>query len=142
MTLSMRVALAVLAAAQFGQPQAPPMDFPLPSTGTGRTIGPAACTAEKLGTSFPASATGKPGSGVTRNAPQWVAPEGQPAYCSVDGAMAPVDAAAPPINFRVLLPAAWALRGAQIGGGGNNGVIPNLAGGIDNSGASPLRLGF
>jgi feruloyl esterase len=45
--------------------------------------------------------------------------------------MAPVDTAANarPINFRVLLPASWSDRAAQLGGGGMNGVIPNLIGG-------------
>ena len=43
---------------------------------------------------------------------------------------APVDTAstARPINFRVVLPAAWNRRGAQVGGGGINGIIPNLTG--------------
>src|SRR5688572_12505424 len=44
--------------------------------------------------------------------------------------MAPVDRspAAKPINFRVLLPATWSRRSAQMGGSGGNGVIPNLTG--------------
>ena len=45
-------------------------------------------------------------------------------FASVDTA-----ATARPINFRVILPAAWNRRAAQLGGGGNNGVIPNLTGG-------------
>ena len=51
--------------------------------------------------------------------------------------MAPVDrsATAKPILFRVVLPASWNRRAAQIGGGGTNGVIPNLTG-------EPLQRGF
>lgn len=53
-----------------------------------------------------------------------------PTRCEVDGSMAPVDtsATAKPINFRVVLPAEWHHRAAQQGGGGINGVIPNLSG--------------
>ncbi len=70
------------------------------------------------------------GSGVTLAAPRWVAANGPaPARCEVDGAMAPVDTAATarPINFRVVLPAAWNRRAVQLGGGGMNGVIPDLS---------------
>jgi len=103
------------------------------------------CTPAALGTSIPASAIGEPVSGVTLSPPQWVAATPQSAaYCRVDGAMAPVDTAATsrPINFRVVLPASWNERAAQIGGGGMNGVIPNLAGVDGTTGVSPLQLGF
>jgi feruloyl esterase len=51
--------------------------------------------------------------------------------------MAPIDrsATAKPILFRVLLPASWNGRSTQLGGGGTNGVIPNLTG-------EPLQRGF
>ena len=50
--------------------------------------------------------------------------------CRIDGVFAPVGTAptARPINFRVILPASWNRRAAQLGGGGINGVIPNLTG--------------
>ena len=53
-----------------------------------------------------------------------------PAYCAVDGSIAPVDRgpSAKPILFRVALPASWNRRAAQLGGGGTNGTIPNLTG--------------
>ena len=53
-----------------------------------------------------------------------------PARCEVDGRIAPVDSAATarPINFRVWLPAEWNRRAVQQGGGGMNGVIPDLRG--------------
>ncbi|MDB5439539.1 MAG: tannase/feruloyl esterase family alpha/beta hydrolase [Caulobacteraceae bacterium] len=47
-----------------------------------------------------------------------------PAYCQVRGAIAPVDPAAPAINFQIDLPAAWNEKIAQMGGSGFNGVIP------------------
>jgi feruloyl esterase len=47
-----------------------------------------------------------------------------PEYCKVTGFIAPVDAAAPRINFHINLPAAWNRKIAQLGGSGTNGVIP------------------
>ena len=70
-------------------------------------------------------------------------PGSNPAYCSVNGAMAPVEANAKPINFQVVLPASWSRRAAQLGGGGMNGSIPNLLGGVDmGPGTSLIQLGF
>ena len=40
------------------------------------------------------------------------------------GRIAPVDPAAPPINFHVNLPTSWNRKLAQMGGSGSNGVIP------------------
>ena len=99
-----------------------------------KVITEADCTAEKLGSTIPVSAIGEPVSGVTLNAPAWTAAAGSgPAYCTVNGAMAPVskEANAKSINFRVVLPASWSRRAAQMGGGGMNGTIPNLMGGAD-----------
>jgi pimeloyl-ACP methyl ester carboxylesterase len=104
------------------------------------------CTVEKLGSSIPVSAIGEPVSGVTLNAPAWTDAAGSnAAYCTVDGAMAPVskETNAKPINFRVVLPAIWSGRAAQLGGGGMNGMIPNLLGGVDmGPGASLIQRGF
>ena len=99
------------------------------------------CTVARLGEGIPVTAIGEPVSGVTLSAPRWVAQSGAaPAYCSIDGSMAPIDSAstARPINFRVAFPASWNRRSAQLGGGGFNGVIPNLTGGPDG----PLARGF
>jgi pimeloyl-ACP methyl ester carboxylesterase len=96
------------------------------------------CTTEKVGTAIPVSSIGEPVSGVALNPPRWVPASGAtPAYCAVDGSMAPVDRgpSAKPILFRVALPASWSRRAAQLGGGGTNGVIPNLTG-------EPLQRGF
>jgi hypothetical protein len=109
-----------------------------------KSITEADCTAEKLGTTISASAIGEPVSGVTLNAPAWTAAAGSnPAYCSVKGAMAPVDPNAKPINFQVVMPASWGHRAAQMGGGGMNGSIPMLLGGADmGPGQSLVQLGF
>ncbi len=100
----------------------------------GKTITEADCSAATLGTSIPVSAIGEPVSAVTLAAPKWVPEAGStPAYCSVDGAMAPAVPApnARSINFRVILPAAWTAHAAQLGGGGMDGMIPNLLAGAE-----------
>jgi pimeloyl-ACP methyl ester carboxylesterase len=105
---------------------------------TSRTITQADCTAARLGTSLPISAIGEPVSPVTLEAPRWVeATRGLPAYCTVNGSMAPVDRAptARPINFQVAFPSTWSGRAAQLGGGGMNGSIPALTG-------NPFGQGF
>ena len=110
-----------------------------------RNIAEADCTAAKLGSGIPASAIGEPVSAVTLNAPQWqTEANGVPAYCSVEGSMAPVDRSptAKPIRFGVALPASWVFRAAQMGGGGNNGTIPRLTGGIMRGGVPLIQRGF
>jgi hypothetical protein len=111
-----------------------------------KAITEADCTTAKLGSTIPVSAIGEPVSGVTLNAPEWNGASGSnPGYCSVDGSMAPVskEAGASPINFRVVLPASWSGRAAQLGGGGMNGMIPNLLGGADmGPGPSLIQQGF
>jgi feruloyl esterase len=99
------------------------------------------CTAEKLGSSIPVTDIGEPVAAVTLASPRWVPAGNSPAYCSIDGAMAPMDKSAygRSINFRVILPASWTRRASQSGGGGINGTIPNLTGGEM---AGLLRQGF
>jgi feruloyl esterase len=111
-----------------------------------KVIKEADCTTAKLGSTIPVSAIGEPVSGVTLNDPIWTAGKASsPAYCSVNGSMAPVDTAAnaKPINFQVVLPASWSRRAAQMGGAGMNGMIPNLLGGVDRAqGLSLIQHGF
>ncbi len=91
-----------------------------------KTITAADVTAEKVGDSIPPTAIGEPVSAVKLNAPQWVNQNG--GYGVVDDQILPVDPKAPPINFRVVLPANWSRHAAQLGGSGMNGTIPNLTG--------------
>jgi len=104
------------------------------------------CTAEKLGAIIAPSAIGEPVRGVTLSAPSWSeATSSIPAHCRVNGSMAPVDRSpnARPINFSVVLPETWNRRAAQLGGGGMNGMVPNLTGGGPGApGPSLLDRGF
>ena len=110
------------------------------------TLRPADCAVARLGDAIPASDIGEPVSSVTLLEPRWIpATDALPARCEVDGRIAPVDTSptARPINFRVWLPAEWNRRAVQQGGGGMNGVIPDLRGApypID--GRSPAQWGF
>jgi len=109
------------------------------------TIAESECTAAKLGASIPAASIGEPVSAVTLAAPQWHAAAGNnPAYCSVEGSMEPIDksATARPIHFGVALPATWTRHATQLGGGGMNGSIPFLTGGVSPRGESFLARGF
>jgi pimeloyl-ACP methyl ester carboxylesterase len=92
-----------------------------------KTISAADLTAEKIGSSIPASAIGEPVSAVTLSASRWVDNAGG-GYGVVEGQILPVDPMSKPINFRVALPSKWALRGLQLGGGGMNGNIPPVTG--------------
>ena len=141
---ALSIAIAATASHPFAQPGAKP--------GTNRfseqplVISAADCTTARLGTSIPADAIGEPVSSVTLGEPRWVPAEPSlPPRCEIDGRMAPIDPAATarPINFRVWLPAEWNRRAVQQGGGGMNGVIPDLRGApypID--GRSPAQWGF
>jgi feruloyl esterase len=113
-------------------------------TETRAVIAPADCTAAKIGATIPPSAIGEPASAVTLADPKWIAAvDPLPARCEVDGAIQPVDPRARPIAFRVWLPAEWNHRAAQQGGGGMDGVIPDLRGaGYTIDGRSPAQLGF
>ena len=111
-----------------------------PRAGDAVAIGLADCTAERVGTTIPVDRIGEPVRGVTLAAPAWT-PETAtaPAHCRVDGVIEAIDTAATarPINFSVALPAAWNRRAVQLGGGGLNGVVPNLTGGA--GGGPPPR---
>lgn len=146
--LSAAVCVGLLGAAIAAQaPAAPPPPAAAASTlkslGAPLAITAADCTAEKVGTAIPPSAIGEPVRGITLS-PAWVEATGAvPAHCRVDGVVAAVDPATTsrPINFRVVLPASWVRRSAQLGGGGLNGTIPNLTGG-GPGGPSLLARGF
>jgi feruloyl esterase len=116
-----------------------------PLTVLDKAITAADCTSDRLGSSVAPSAIGEPVRSVTLSAPSWVeAANGVPAHCRVNGTMAPIDTASTsrPINFSVVLPASWSRRAAQLGGGGMNGIVPNLTGGGPGGGPSLLGGGF
>lgn len=54
----------------------------------------------------------------------------RPEHCLVSGAIAPVDPTAPSIMFRLALPAAWNGKALMLGGGGLDGLIPDVTGNI------------
>jgi Tannase and feruloyl esterase len=136
--------VALLAATPTAAGQANPVASS--ATAGAKTITGAECTAERLGATIAPSAIGEPVRSVTLSAPSWVeAANGVPAHCRVNGSMAPIDTAstARPINFSVVLPASWSHRAAQLGGGGMNGIVPNLTGGGPGAqGPSLLDRGF
>ncbi len=117
--------------------------FAITAAAAGQTAGTFSadrCNASVLGGEIPAGRIGEPVSGVVLNSFAWV-----DTYCRVDGELLPVETgtAAKPIHFRVLLPAAWNGRAAQLGGGGMNGVVPDLTAGRGiTTGAAPLARGF
>ncbi len=85
-------------------------------------------TAGLVGTTIPSDAIGEPVSAVSLAPPRWVEASTElPAHAIIDGSMAPVDPKAKPIHFRIVVPASWTRRAAQLGGGGFNGSIPQLA---------------
>ncbi|MCU1329421.1 MAG: Tannase and feruloyl esterase [Bryobacterales bacterium] len=113
---------------------------------TGKALPEGNCSSAQLGTDIPAASIGEPVSAVKLTAFVWItATSTLPAHCKVDGAMLPVETgtSAKPILFRILLPGSWSGHAAQIGGGGMNGVIPDLTGtrGI-TTGAPLLARGF
>src|SRR5437773_3124446 len=130
-------AALIFASALVGRSLQPPAQAETP-----RIVSADDCTPAKLGAAIPVSSIGEPVAGVTLAAPRWVtAADNSPAYCAIDGAMAPTDTSpnGRPINFRVVLPASWTRHAVQLGGGGMNGSIPNLTGG---EAATLLQRGF
>jgi hypothetical protein len=73
------------------------------------------------GLSIPASAIAEPTSGATIKTATLVQSSGE--YCQVNGAIAPVDATAPSINFQVNLPTHWNRKALHYGGGGFDGTL-------------------
>jgi hypothetical protein len=115
------------------------------ATGENRIVTEADCTAPPLAATIAPKEIGEAVRSVSLQAAWVAATDTVPAHCRVDGVFAPVDTAptARVINFRVILPASWNRRGAQIGGGGINGIIPNVAGGeFGAGGPTLLQRGF
>ena len=138
--------VALIEASVTSADQASPLPVASPATAGAKTITGAECTAERLAATIAPSAIGEPVRSVTVSAPSWIeATNGVPAHCRVNGTIASIDTAstARPINFSIVLPASWSRRSAQLGGGGMNGIVPNLTGGGPGAqGPSLLDRGF
>jgi len=125
-------ALAVVSAVLIRNEGLRAQPFQAPAAEAAKVIAAEDCTPARLGTEIPVAAIGEPVAGITLAPPRWVAAAGAaPAYCSIDGAMAPTDKSpnGRSINFRVVLPASWTRHAVQLGGGGMNGSIPNVTAG-------------
>ena len=102
------------------------------------------------GRKIPASKIGLPSGGVTITSAvvdpgtgnDISGPNSVPAFCKIDGTIAPVDPAGPPINFRVDIPVNWNRNAIQLGGNGFDGFIPNLAALARGLPGSPIGPAF
>lgn len=68
--------------------------------------------------------------------------DGKTVYLEVTGAIRPKDPLAPDIRWKLLLPFEWNGRCVQIGGGANNGIIPELEGELLLSRYCPIEHGY
>jgi len=85
---------------------------------------PDAACRSLAGADIPATAIGLPSSGAKVTSATLVAAAAPlPEYCKLLGAVAPVDATAPAVQFQVNLPTRWNRKALQYGGGGFNGVL-------------------
>jgi feruloyl esterase len=103
------------------------------------------CSAARLGINIPVKQIALPVAVVVLQMPEWrKGQNGAPDYCVINGSMQPVDqsATARPIRFSVALPATWTRRAAQLGGGGMNGVVPNLISAPTATPNAYMQLGF
>ena len=94
--------------------------------------------------SMPAGMLALPNGGVTITSAMIIPAAGQsvstngrtfpatPSYCRMQGFIAPLDSAAPKINFQLNLPAQWNRKVMQFGGSGFNGVL------VSGLGPAPL----
>ena len=105
----------------------------------------AACSALG-GVKIAATSIGAPSSGATVASVTLVAASATSGeYCQVNGTIAPVDAAAPNINFEVNLPTAWNKKALQYGGGGFDGTLITGLAALDMAPAgssTPLARGY
>lgn len=93
---------------------------------------------------LPANVSVLPTRGGSIRAEYLVAAANAPAFCKVSGQLAPVDAAAPMINFQLNLPDTWNSKAIQYGGGGLNGMLVDAVGGLRDAppGPTPLAQGY
>jgi hypothetical protein len=107
----------------------------------------AARCATLIGLAITPGEIGLPTSGGKVTAAALVAADmskGRPEHCLVSGEIAPADATAPDIDFHVALPTDWNGKAVMFGGGGLDGVIPDVAGGPQAAEGvkTPLSRGY
>lgn len=95
---------------------------------------PVAC-ADLVGVTVPPDQIGLPTSGARVTESRVITASGsgptlRPEHCLLTGEIAPIDPEAPPIRFRLALPATWNTKVLMLGGGGLDGIIPDVAGNV------------
>ena len=66
-------------------------------------------------------------------------------HCLVSGEIKPLDPSAPNIRFQIALPVMWNSKALMLGGGGFEGIVPQVTGNINNTSANsiaPLNRGY
>ena len=101
---------------------------------SGSAPSPLAC-ADLVGVTVPPDQIGLPTSGARVTESRVIAASGsgptlRPEHCLLTGEIAPVDPQAPAIRFRLALPAAWNTKVLMLGGGGLDGIIPDVVGNV------------
>lgn len=95
---------------------------------------PKSCT-EMVGETAPADSIGLPTSGAKVTEARIVTASGsgatsRPEHCLLSGEIAPVDPSAPSIRFRIAMPTAWNTKVLMLGGGGLDGIVPDVTGNV------------
>ncbi|WP_407290734.1 tannase/feruloyl esterase family alpha/beta hydrolase [Stutzerimonas zhaodongensis] len=95
----------------------------------------AASCSELSGAQIPAAAITLPTSGARVTAATLTpaggsAPQTFGPYCDLSVAIAPIDPSAPAIRMRIVLPEQWNGKAMMYGGGGYNGIVPNVTGNV------------
>lgn len=90
---------------------------------------------DMLGKAVPAGMISLPTSGARVSESRIVPESGtgatlRPEHCLVSGEIAPIDPSAPSIRFRIALPVAWNGKVLMLGGGGLDGIIPDVTGNV------------
>ena len=97
---------------------------------------------ELIGMEIPAGSLTEPTrGGRILSAEKNLSPEGR-AYVDVKGIISSIDTLAPNIEWRMLLPDEWNGRSLQMGGGANNGSIPDVEGYSSMSSVRPVSAGY
>ena len=121
-----------------------------PSPGRPMIAAAALTCAQLMGLHVPAAEIGLPTRGAEVTSAEVVAasgagPKATVEHCLVSARISPADPAAPDIQFKLALPAAWNSKVLMFGGGGFDGSIPNVTGDVPNGAPdqpNPLGRGY